>query len=203
VVTITYLLLSLRLINIFFFIFHLLFQSTFSVVNITDTESSSSPLGISNAMLKRVLERFIMSFLERSKRECNFLADYYSLCVFIALRSANEQGNGLSPLETEVFLNGQFLLVHEYNSLIGKRQPALGVVEPPCILRLELMHLMLPLQTAAFQGAGLLPVNPCPNWLPTIMWKNIFVLSAICPAYRPFVLDLDPHLHGIYSVIDR
>jgi hypothetical protein len=154
-------------------------------------------------MLKRVLERFIMAFLERSKKECASLADYYSLCLFIALRLANEEGNGLSPLETEILLNGQSLLIHEYNSLIGKHQPALGVVEPFNILRLELIHLMLPLQTAAFQGAGLLPANPCPSWLPTVIWKNIFVLSAICPAYRPFVLDLDPHLHGIYSVIDR
>lgn len=51
--------------------------------------------------------------------------------------------------------------------------------------------------------SGYIPQNPVSAWLPTTLWKNIFVLAAVCPIFRPLVEDLYPHASNVYNMIDR
>jgi hypothetical protein len=49
---------------------------------------------------------------------------------------------------------------------------------------------------------GYIPLNPVSSWLPNMLWKNIFVLAAVCPIYRPIVEDLYPRSSIIFNMID-
>ncbi|KAA6401920.1 MAG: hypothetical protein EZS28_002554 [Streblomastix strix] len=75
--------------------------------------------------------------------------------------------------------------------------------EPQSVLFMEMIRQYMPAQTALLQMSGYIPQNPVSAWLPTTLWKNIFVLAAVCPIFRPLVEDLYPHASNVYNMIDR
>ncbi|KAK2960615.1 hypothetical protein BLNAU_4513 [Blattamonas nauphoetae] len=111
---------------------------------------------------------------------------------------------GFSEMEFHLFTYPHSFVVHDIKSAmsIDVRIPENVLFESRVPFFSEMIQLMLPLESAVLQCSGLMPMNPASSWLPSIAWKNIFTLAALCPVYRPLVQDLSEAMSSVFFVID-
>ncbi|KAH7816841.1 dynein haevy chain, unidentified [Monocercomonoides exilis] len=166
-------------------------------------DCGASPIGLTDELRITTMQRITSSFWAKTHRESSSMADYFSLVLFAALQLSENTRDSPSPIERDALLYPATLLLHETSAVSNSARNDDFNFLSQAVSFLEFSHLNFPVQTAALQSAGLIPINPVPSWLPLTIWKNIFTLSTICPVFRPLISDLDPHSHAIFSFIDH
>ncbi|KAK2962648.1 hypothetical protein BLNAU_2481 [Blattamonas nauphoetae] len=176
---------------------HALIQSHLS------TDINTSPVGLSEQSRQAVSGEFTRNIIETM---CSIINDTDSLLASffdISYTLACQTGEPLQRNETLAFLYPLNLLINDVSASLGLTPIDPSHYHSPTFSFLEVTNLLFPAMTAVVQTAGLLPLNPVPSFIPESLWKNIFIFGLICPAFRPFVTDLEPHCQNVYSLIDH
>lgn len=167
------------------------------------SDPNTSPIGITQQQRGRILDIVTRCIFRKFMSMCSSENDCLTFFLFIALQLANEKQEGLSDIEMDALLFPQVLTLHDLPRTPVATRTDAHHFETRKLLFCEVVQLHFPIESAVLQSSGLIPVNPVPSWLPGMTWKDLFVLAALCPAYRPFVYDLDPHSHSVFSIIDQ
>ncbi|KAK2962579.1 hypothetical protein BLNAU_2411 [Blattamonas nauphoetae] len=155
-------------------------------------------------MKVKILQSMNHFFLSLIQQDTANSDDYTTLLFHLSCRLDLGTKRGFSQMEYMIYTFPHTFVVHDLDSALQMEHIQTTIsLEPRSIFVIELVQLFLPLESGILQAAGLMPVNPAPVWLSTQNWKNIFTLAAICPKYRPFILDLSDGLSAIFMAIDK
>jgi hypothetical protein len=164
-------------------------------------DSASSPISITGDLREKILSSLSSSFFQRMCMETTGKAQFTALMFLCSLQTANDNGTGLTPLETDILLFPTSLVRHPHTEGVRVMRGDVTQFMGAAFSFLELPQLFLPPESAALQAAGCLPVNPVPSWFSNIQWKNLFSLATLCPCFRLCVVDLDARSHLVFSII--
>ncbi|KAH7823912.1 uncharacterized protein MONOS_8072 [Monocercomonoides exilis] len=166
------------------------------------SDPNLSSIGIKSQLRSRIirvsLDALFGKFLLSSTSE----TDVITFFLYISIRMSSEAHEGLTPVELNALYYPQILVLHDIPPHPIHVPDSTTNYQPQNVLFTEIIQLHFPVETAVLQTAGLIPQNPVPSWLPGITWKNLFVLAAICPAFRPMVIDLDQNSASAFAQID-
>ncbi|KAK2963552.1 hypothetical protein BLNAU_1595 [Blattamonas nauphoetae] len=167
----------------------------------TNTLVPSLPIRV----ISEIVELIATSFVTLIQQTTSSMSDYYAFLLHTVIQFQIGDRSELSSIEKSILFTPLTVCLHSLEDASNASRQAMSPVPvaPRSALFAELIQLQLPLQAGVLQAAGLMPLNPVSDWLPSHAWKNAFTLAAICPLYRSFILDLHPAVASLFVIIDH
>ncbi|KAK2964250.1 hypothetical protein BLNAU_781 [Blattamonas nauphoetae] len=168
-------------------------------------QATHSPLNLPIAALNKCVSDSASAGIVNIQLSASSHRDYLCTVLGIAIQLTNGTSFGLSLSDLDIMCRPYSMVRHDVLER-GEDLDLLLVTipfEPKQLFFSEFITWRIPLETASLQLSGLLPINPCPSWLPTSIWKDIFTLAALSPPFRPIVLELCESYGPVFVAIDR